>query len=131
MRLYGYAALMSMLMLAACNTTTSSTPKVVVGGKQLKVDIAYSVNPDCSSRGTSTVRLIEAPRHGKVDMREGTDFPYFSQGNIHAHCNASRVPATQILYTSSGGYTGPDSFTAEFIYPSGRARTHTYKVDVR
>ena len=131
MRIFGFLILGTVL-LAGCNTTgTVSGPKVTTGGKPLKVDIGYSINPDCSSRGRTDIRVLAGPQHGAVSVRDGMDFPAFKPDNTRHHCNTRRVPVTEIVYTPAGRYVGPDSFEVEFVFPTGNARTHTYRVEAR
>ena len=126
-------ALLAAAAVSGCNTTTTVSPslKVTVVGKPLNIDTHYSTNPDCTSAGQPTVRIIEAPKHGKVELRETTDFPEFKANNSRAHCNMRRVPVVQITYIPAPGYSGPDSFKTDVVYASGTARLYDYKVDVR
>jgi hypothetical protein len=133
MRAYQSVALLGGLFLAGCNTLPVSNvgPKFALAGKPLKVDTQYSLNPDCTSIGTTTIRTIEPPRHGTVEVREASDFPFFKPENTRSQCNSRRVPVSQIIYTPAPGYSGPDSFRMEVIYPSGGGRDISYKIEVR
>jgi hypothetical protein len=133
MRSYSLFALFGVLAVSGCNAPNAVSPplKFTISGKPLKVDVYYSINPDCTSLGSTTIRLIEQPKHGTVEFRETTDFPYFREGNSRAHCNTRRVPVTQVIYIPAPGYTGPDSFQTDAVFPSGSARTAQYKVEVR
>lgn len=133
MRIQILTAVLAAAAVSGCNTASTVSPslKVTVAGKPLKVDSHYSINPDCSSLGQATVRVLEAPKHGKVETRETTDFPTFRESNSRHHCNTRRVPVTQIVYVPAPGYTGQDNFKADVVYASGSARIYDYKVDVR
>ena len=133
MRIYALMALLSVAMVSGCNTanSVSSSLKVTTASKPLKMDLYYSINPDCSSIGQAVVRIIEPPKHGKVELKETTDFPYFRESNSRSQCNTRRVPATQVIYVPSPGYQGQDSFKTDVVFASGTARTYDYKVEVR
>jgi outer membrane protein assembly factor BamE (lipoprotein component of BamABCDE complex) len=68
MRTCSLFVLLGALAVSGCNTTNSVSPplKVAISGKPLKMDIYYSINPDCTSVGSTTIRLIEQPKHGRV-----------------------------------------------------------------
>lgn len=133
MRIQLLIALLATAAVSGCNTTStvSPSPKVTVAGKSLRVDYHYSINPDCSSIGQATIRILEAPKHGKVEIRETTDFPTFKESNSRFHCNTRRVPVTQIIYVPTPGYSGQDNFKADIVYASGSARIYDYKIDIR
>lgn len=133
MRIYGLIALLGTVAVTGCNSTPSHNPplKVAVNGKPLKVDYYYSLNPDCSSRGATTPRITEAPRHGTVEFREALDFPFFKRDSEQAHCNSKRVPVTSVVYTPSAGYTGPDSFQVYLVFASGNPHVVNYKVEAQ
>ncbi|SCY28016.1 hypothetical protein [Microvirga guangxiensis] len=133
MRVYALTALLCTLAVSGCNTTASVSPplKVTTAGKPLTVDSYYSINPDCSSVGKTVVRLVEAPKNGRLETKEATDFPSFRESNSRHHCNRQRVPVVQAIYIPSPGYLGQDSFKMDVIYPSGTARTYNYKLEVR
>lgn len=124
---------MAMCLLAAgCQTTGSSQSfkGVAVAGKPLKLGSARAINPDCSSIGTTTIRVLNGPVNGKVSIRHGADFATFGRNNLRSVCNTRRVPSDQLWYVSSKpGAT--DQVTAEYIYPTGAARTYTYNIEVR
>jgi hypothetical protein len=132
MRAYGSIALLSTVLLASCNTTGSANPaRVVLNGKPLKVDSFGSLNPECGSTGSTSVRVIEQPRSGRVDIRSGMDYPRFNKDNIRAHCNMKRAPSTLVFYVPTPGYKGPDTFQVEAVFPDGTTRTARYQLDVR
>lgn len=124
---------LGMLALAGCNTTGANTSntKVVLSGRPLKVDTYGSLNPECVSTGAVIIRVLEQPRHGQVETKKAMDFSTFPKANIRAHCNTKRTPATQVVYISSPGYIGSDTFQVEAIFPNGSTRTTRYSLDVR
>lgn len=133
MRISAFIALASTMVMLGGTTTASAQGqlRVVLNGKTLKVDSFGYLEPDCTSIGSTSVRLVSPPEHGKVQIKAGRDFPRFGRDNIRAHCNTKRAPATLIFYTPSPGYTGPDSFQVEAVFPNGTTNTGTYRLDVR
>jgi hypothetical protein len=102
-----------------------------VAGKPLKMGNYYSINPDCSSLGQPTVRVAEQPKHGRLEISQTTDFPYFSEGNVRHACNTRRVPVMQMTYIPDAGYNGSDSFQTDVVYASGQNQILRYRVEVR
>lgn len=133
MRTLNYIFLLGTLLVAGCNTTGSApgNTKVVLNGKPLKVDTFGSLNPECVSTGSTSIRVLEQPKNGQVQIKEAIDFPTYPKENIRFHCNAKRAPATQVFYTPSSGYKGPDTFQVEAIFPNGSTRIARYSLDVR
>jgi hypothetical protein len=133
MRTLGFITLLGTLLVSGCNTTgsTSGSTKVVLNGKALKVDTYGSLNPECVSTGSTSIRVLEQPKHGQVDLKNAMDFSTYPKENIRVHCNAKRTPATQVFYTPSSGYKGPDTFQVEAVFPNGSTRIARYSLDVR
>ncbi|MBL0406068.1 hypothetical protein JKG68_19080 [Microvirga aerilata] len=132
MRTFSFILLLGALAVAGCNTTGSTmSTKVVLNGRTLKVDTWGSLNPECVSTGSTSIRVLEQPRNGRIEIKEAMDFSTYPKDNIRAHCNAKRTPATQVLYTPSPGYKGPDTFQVEGIFPNGSTRITRYSLDVR
>src|SRR5262249_53526050 len=99
--------------------------KSVIAGGQLKLAFFNSTNPDCSSRGQSSVRLIRGPEHGRVNARQTSDFP-----SSRSQCHPRRVPGTAFYYQSERGFAGTDHVEAEVIFPSGNLRRYSYAINV-
>jgi hypothetical protein len=78
-------------LLSASAAQGQSVTKYAVSGLPLKLDFAYSTNPDCSSIGRPTIRLSRAPEHGRVTFTQTTDFPRFAASNIRSQCTGRRV----------------------------------------
>jgi hypothetical protein len=136
MRLPAIAVALIGVMMAGCNTTAgirsgTAFTKVVLDGKPLKVDAYYSLNPDCTTVGLATVRVVAAPQGGTIDVRHAPDFPGYPTGNPRSHCNTQRVPMTTVFYVPRPEYKGPDSFRIETVFATGNAQVVTYRVDVR
>jgi hypothetical protein len=103
----------------------------VVSGGTVNLGFFASVNPDCSSAGTPTVRITQQPRHGRVVVVRTRDFTSFSLSNPRSACNSRRVSGVSIRYISQRGYTGYDSLSGETFYQSGTYRSGTVNITVR
>jgi hypothetical protein len=102
--------------------------KTVVAGGALALGHYASVNPDCSSKGKTTVRLSSAPAHGTVRLREGRGFSFF-QG--FQQCNSRRVEGVTVEYRPERGFLGADTVGLDILYPSGNERMYTYYITVK
>jgi len=80
MRAYALVALI--LTLCGCTATqpaqtpspTSKAPVLsVVSGERQKIDSIVALNPDCTSSGYVTVRIITLPAHGELTTERGLD----------------------------------------------------------
>ncbi len=105
--------------------------RVAVAGQMLQLAFLSELNPDCSSIGYATVRVIEAPKHGKLVAEEGTGFSAFPQTNIRFGCNERRTAGVTLAYTPEAGYAGGDSTTVGVINPDGTYRKLHYKIEVK
>jgi hypothetical protein len=125
-----------MAALLSCATTasqaqTQTVSRAAASGVPLNLTFTGWINPDCTSGGQTTVRLVERPQHGQTRIRAARDFPTFRPGNVRIVCNTHRVPGIAAYYVSQRGYFGPDSTTIEIIYPNGRLIHRTYVISVR
>src|SRR4051794_6852527 len=80
--------------------------RIAASGKQIKLGFFATVNPDCSSTGDPTVRITQAPEHGRVSIPAGRDFPIFSEPNPRTVCNTRRVQGRIASYVSERGFVG-------------------------
>jgi hypothetical protein len=122
-----FAALLSPIAAAHAQTVS----RAAASGVPLKLIFANSTNPDCTSIGQPTIKLVEAPQHGHTRISAARDFPTFREGNVRTVCNTRRVAGASAYYVSQRGYVGPDSTTIEIIYRSGRLLHVTYSISVR
>jgi transglutaminase-like putative cysteine protease len=104
--------------------------RTAAAGRPLNVDFLYALNPDCSSIGVAGVRTVEAPKHGKLTIGEGTGFASFPKDDPLEACNLSRSEGMQMHYQSEPGYRGPDSITVDVIYNDGSSKKRHYAIAV-
>jgi hypothetical protein len=115
-----------MIALLSATATLSKAPaKSVVAGHRLKLSFFNSIHPDCRSRGESTLRIIDAPQHGHVNVKKIMDF-----SSTASPCHGRLVPGTALYYQSRHGFAGKDHLKVEVVFPSGNSRRESYLVNV-
>jgi len=125
------AITIALALFSATAAQAQSATKYAVSGRSLKLSFFNSTNPDCSTVGRPTIRLIRAPEHGRVTVTQATDFPNFPVSNIRNECNRRRVPGAAAYYVSQRGFLGTDFVQLEIIFPSGSLRQQSYNINVR
>jgi hypothetical protein len=117
--------------------TTQSAPqtvelrRVAAADQLLHVAFVPALNPDCSSIGFVTVRVIEQPKHGKVSVENGTGFSVYPQNDLRFECNKRKTDGINIFYSPDSRYFGADSITVDLITPDGGFGKRHYSIDVR
>ncbi len=117
--------------VAAAPATPREFAKTVAAGTTLRLIFAYSVNPDCTSRGLNTIRVTEQPTHGAARVQKTTDFPKFPPSNIRWDCNEAKVPGVALLYTPAPGFSGSDYLGFELISVEGADREFRVALTVK
>jgi len=105
--------------------------KVAASGKPLILFDGGALNPDCSSVGAMTIKVLEGPEHGRVTAGRASVFPRFHPSNPRSQCNTRRVSGVKATYVSQRGYQGTDRVTLEIITPTGGYARHTFNIVVR
>lgn len=100
-------------------------------GKDQSLDYFLSINPDCSSNGYPTIRIVTPPTHGAISTAPGQGYSNFPEENVRAACNAKKIPVTYIHYRAQPGFSGTDTATIEVLFPLGRLNTVDYAITVR
>jgi hypothetical protein len=116
---------------AAAAPQLSEFSRVVASGGKLRVEFLYSIQPDCSSAGQTTVRIVEQPQHGEVKVENGQDFTSFPKENQRYECNLHKSDGTLVFYSPAPEFTGKDSITLDIIFPLGQTSKRHYSIDVR
>jgi hypothetical protein len=104
-RLTPVAATTAPALVAPAAPNTVDLKRAVASGGKLRLDFLYSINPDCTSIGFATVRIVEQPRHGRITVDNGTGFTNFPASNPRAECNKRSGPAARRLRRSSNSKT--------------------------
>jgi hypothetical protein len=105
--------------------------RTVAADQKLRLDFLYSINPDCTSIGFTTVRVLEQPKHGKIAIENDAGLTNFQASNPRAECNKRRSDGVAVIYEPEPGYTGTDSISLDAISPSGVLSKRHYAIDVR
>ena len=98
-------------------STSAPHTVTVVSGERQRIDFISVLNPDCSSAGYVTVRVIAPPAHGELTTEKGIDYPTYPKDNQRYQCNLKKVPVVNVYYRSIPGYVGVDTATVESISP--------------
>jgi transglutaminase-like putative cysteine protease len=131
------AVLAAMVLPAVPNPAAAPDPsplelaKVVAVGQRLRVEFLYAIEPDCSSIGVTSVRILEPPHHGKVTIENGQGFTGFAKDNQRYDCNMRKSDGTFVFYEPEAGFAGKDSMTLDIIFPTGHSSRQRYAIDVR
>ena len=127
-----FAAMMAIsTIVAGCQTTDKTLNRTVPVSVPQKLGHYSSINRDCTSRGQTVVRIVEAPKHGKVTFQQAKDFPHFAESNVYSSCNTQRVLGTTIMYSPDAGYAGTDSVVLQAIFPNGKEVSNRYNLTVK
>jgi hypothetical protein len=105
--------------------------RAVASDKKLRLDFVYSLNPDCTSVGFATIRIIEQPKHGKITVENGAGFTNFPKDNLRYECNKSRSDGVVVVYEPESEFKGTDSVLIDAIYASGTSRKLHYAIEVK
>jgi hypothetical protein len=105
--------------------------RVAPTDQALQLAFLFALNPDCSSLGYATVRIIEAPKHGKLAIEQGTGFSTFLESNQRFACNKRRTDGVNVSYTPEAGYVGTDSMLLDVINADGSYNKRHYAIEVK
>ena len=123
--------LLLLLLLLATSAHAADQLRTVPSGKNQRIDFFASVNPDCSSIGLPTVRLVEGPTNRVITTDKARDYLAFSRANVRSRCNARRVSGLKLLYQSTTEFFGVDRVRLLVISASGGEREATYVIQVK
>ena len=119
------------LAISALSTAPRLLERTIVSGERQKIGFVYWLNPDCTTAGGVTVRIITPPVRGELTTEQGVDYTNYLKEDQRYQCNLKKSPGTNIYYKSSPGYFGADTATIEYVSPKAIARTITYTITVR
>ena len=120
-----------LLLLSVSSPAAADEARTVPSGANQRIDFFASVNPDCTSIGVPTIRLIDGPSHGVVTTDKARDFMSFARPNPRFKCNRRRVAGTKLFYQSETQYFGFDRVRLLIISGSGSEREATYVIQVK
>ncbi len=113
------------------NARLITVNKTTTTGATLSLANLHSLATDCSPLGHVEAKIVTPPEHGTIAITNGTAFSNFTPGDPPFACNAKRSAATLITYKAATGFAGRDVATLQVFFPSGRAPTMLFNIDVR
>jgi hypothetical protein len=119
-------ALAAMLIGSAASAQTSN--KTMAAGGTLSLGHFGMVNPDCTLKGKTTVRVTIAPAHGSVRLKDEKAFGDFWRPSP---CSTRRVEGVTVEYRPERGFLGTDTVGLDFFFPSGEERSGTFYITVK
>lgn len=99
-----------------------ATSFVAQAGMRSRINTVFSLEPNCTSLGNISVRVLGAPVHGTLEIRPGDYFPNYAAPNPRFDCDTRPSPGVAVFYTPAPGFTGNDSIRLDVIPPSGTER---------
>jgi hypothetical protein len=87
--------------------------------------IFTSIRRDCTAGPLPAVRLIAAPAHGKVTVKQGR-----LRATNFKQCLGLELPAFIAIYRSAPDFNGRDMFTLEVIGAEGKSQIQRITVTV-
>jgi hypothetical protein len=129
---YSIAFLCAMAATAAAQTyPTVPLSSTVPTGIKRQIGFFTSQNADCTTNGDVQSRLTKQSTNGTVELEDGPGYPIYAAGTPRYACNSRQVMGVRVMYTSKDGYTGKDSFEAQFFTPTGQEVVWKYSVTVK
>ncbi len=125
----------ALVALFACALMTEpehacAADRTVKSGVPTPIHTYMSWNDDCSPN-SGVVKVASKPQHGKLTPERTSAVARQNRFSTYAtSCLGKTMPGFKVVYTSSPGYRGPDSFTIEVIYGTRTPITDVYSVTV-
>ena len=91
----------------------------------------YYLEDGCRSPGPVVINLVTPPKNGKVSEGPRSGHPSYGTSSHLVACNRVAVRGLEVYYRSFPGYTGPDSYEVERVFPNGDAQRFRIEVSVR
>ncbi len=131
-----YLCSIAVLCAFAGTAAAQSLPAVprsstVPTGIKREIGFFASLNADCSPNGDIQSRLIKPPANGTAELEDGPGYTNYPIINQRYSCNNRQVMGVRVFYTSKDGFTGKDSFEAEFFAPAGQDVIWKYSITVK
>jgi hypothetical protein len=104
--------------------------KTVRRGETIILDVFYSVDEGCRSRGPIDLSTEDPPRFGQATVQERIGHTTFPRSDPLAHCNRRGVDVTRLVYRADPDSTGRDVLTLTATFPSGSTYRKTYVVTI-
>lgn len=129
------------LILAAAFVTSAVAPvsaapitsvyKIVRSGALAPMGFHYYLEDGCRSPRAVVINLVTPPKNGEVSEGPRSGHPSYAASSHLAACNRFPVRGLEVYYRSVSGYTGPDSYVVERVFPNGDAQRFRIDISVR
>ncbi|TCU14753.1 hypothetical protein EV132_108123 [Rhizobium sullae] len=87
---------------------TERRSATVTTGSRTVIYQSSFVDPDCSTAAIPRLKILDAGKHGKVQVIQEKVFPNFERSNPRFKCNSRKVDGASVYYTPSTKFTGSD-----------------------
>lgn len=134
--LVAFSLVIVAISASGCVTTSAdgvrqvSHDKSVTSGHRERVGRAWHINPDCSTAGAPTIRVVEPPTHGKLTLVAEKEALTGAKGGF-AKCNSTKQSMIDYYYQSSPGYSGSDTFTLRISFGNGTVKDSVTGIQVQ
>lgn len=105
-----------------------SVSRTVLSGERTKLGQHWHINNDCSLADVPATRIVQAPKHGRLDIVRQPIFPD-AKGKLEK-CRTVKVMGLVAYYTAKRGYVGKDRFVLRAPFGDGRIADTTMNVTV-
>ena len=112
-------------------TKLTAHDRTALSDARTSVQTYYSLTPDCNQSGTITVRVLEQPSQGTLEIVRDRGFTNYAADNIRAKCNAQEVELTRVWYKSNADFKGRDQAQLEAFFTSGTSIKTTLQITVK
>lgn len=134
--LVAFASVIVAISVSGCVTTSAdgvrqvSHDRTATSGHRERVGRAWHINPDCSTAGAPTIRIVEPPAHGKLTLVAEREVLTDAKGRF-AKCNSLKLPVIGYYYQSIAGYSGSDRFTLRVSFGNGKVSDSIINIQVQ
>ena len=112
-------------------TKVRSVERSVLSGARTSVHTHYNLTPDCNQIGTVTVRVLQQPSQGTLEIAPDRGFTNYAADNIRTKCNAQEVELTRVWYKSNADFKGRDQAQLEAFFSTGTSIKTTLQITVK
>ena len=102
-----------------------------VSGREISIERAYEVNPDCSSAGMPYIQAISGPSNGTISIKSEKVFPGYKPDNIRSKCNSQIVDGIKVYYKPNPGFIGKDRVITRLSHTNGTMYESTIDITVK
>jgi len=135
--MYRWLIVWTLLVISAFDVSAQAPKKfidlnkVVLTGEKIRLTHYQALDPDCTSQGKTTIRILKEPQNGRTEVASVRAFPNYEKDNVRAKCNEQQVDASGLWYVSNVSFKGQDLIELEVIFPRGEYYKGKIKITVK